>query len=185
MPNAMNNMKIAGEVGLKPRKLLWAMAAGLLIAYVVAWASQLKLAYTHGSVSYSDSWGGTNICWALGGTIYRNVFRPSAAPGRFLGLGIGAALCGALTLLRTYYFWWPLSPIGLLLCGLFPMRMMWFSIFLAWLIKLLIMKYGGGRGYRIGRTFFLGMLLGEALMAGTWMAAGLVVGRNVYRMLPT
>ena len=45
----------------------------------------------------------------------------------------------------------------------------WLSIFLAWLCKATILRYGGVRAYRALLPFFLGLILGEFTTACLWL----------------
>jgi hypothetical protein len=56
------------------------------------------------------------------------------------------------------------------------MDQLWFSIFLAWLFKLLAMKYGGPSFFRRTRPFFLGLILGQFTIAGLWLLIDLFTG---------
>ena len=53
---------------------------------------------------------------------------------------------------------------------------LWFSIFLAGLIKLVVMKYGGPRLYRLTRPFFLGLIMGQFVIAGIWLMVDYFTG---------
>jgi hypothetical protein len=44
----------------------------------------------------------------------------------------------------------------------------WVSVFLGWLAKILVLRYGGGRMYRNARPFILGMITGEVFAAALW-----------------
>ncbi|MBT5873473.1 MAG: hypothetical protein HOH43_08650, partial [Candidatus Latescibacteria bacterium] len=44
-----------------------------------------------------------------------------------------------------------------------------FPIFLAWMIKGIILKYGGIKTYKLMMPFFLGLILGEFGSAGLWV----------------
>ena len=84
----------------------------------------------------------------------------------------------ALLALRYQFIWWPLHPIGFITPGQFPMNNVWFSIFLGWLLKAVIVRQGGLKGYRAARPVFLGVVLGEACGAGVWAVIGLFTGQG-------
>ena len=46
--------------------------------------------------------------------------------------------------------------------------MLWFSAFVAWMLKATILKLWGGATYQSMKRFFLGMIVGEASVAGVW-----------------
>jgi hypothetical protein len=46
---------------------------------------------------------------------------------------------------------------------------MWCSVFVAWMIKVAILKYGGVRQFDRLKPFFLGLILGKAVVAGVWV----------------
>ena len=85
-----------------------------------------------------------------------------------MNMGIGASIMGILTILRHKFLGWPLHPLGLTVAGSRVMDWTWFSIFLAWLIKVLALRYGGPKMFRALRPFFLGMVLGQFVSAGIW-----------------
>ena len=51
-----------------------------------------------------------------------------------------------------------------------------FSVFLAWLIKLIILKYGGPAYFRKARPFFLGLIAGQLTAAGCWLVIDYFTG---------
>jgi len=55
---------------------------------------------------------------------------------------------------------------------------LWFSIFIGWLIKRTVIRYGGLKMYRSARNIFLGMILGESIVAIPWAVVGFVTGRG-------
>jgi hypothetical protein len=44
----------------------------------------------------------------------------------------------------------------------------WVSLFVGWLAKGLILRYGGARLYRSARPFFLGLVMGEVFSGVFW-----------------
>lgn len=49
--------------------------------------------------------------------------------------------------------WWPLHPIGFLMVGTFPGNVLWFSVFVGWICKVLIVRFGGASMYARAKHF--------------------------------
>ncbi|MCZ7648223.1 MAG: hypothetical protein M5U26_23690 [Planctomycetota bacterium] len=96
---------------------------------------------------------------------------------------LGAALLGLFLFLRSRVFWWP-HPIGLLMwAGWWAIMQTWFSYFLGWLIKVLILKFGGFRVYGHWRRFFIGLIVGELVATVLWLTVAYCTGtKDTYPM---
>jgi hypothetical protein len=60
---------------------------------------------------------------------------------------------------------------------------MFFSVFLAWLIKSVVIKYGGPQLYLRSRPFFLGLILGQFVTAGIWYGIDYLVGGSYNQVM--
>ncbi|HRS95086.1 MAG TPA: hypothetical protein P5179_07440, partial [Candidatus Latescibacteria bacterium] len=78
-------------------------------------------------------------------------------------LGIGALVMAILTFLQYRVPGWPLHPIGFPIAAAGNIRMMFFSIFLTWVIKSILLRVGGVEAYERARPAFLGIIAGYAL----------------------
>ena len=74
----------------------------------------------------------------------------------------GATEAGLLLYLRARYAWWPLHPAAIA----FPTRQYGFSLLLVWLIKTLVLHYGGVGLYRRSLPFWYGIMVGYLLGVG-------------------
>lgn len=169
MPSMANSHKLAEAANiLNPR---WLTAAvGLAIA-----ASLAGSIYTVMFLAYK--YGGINLNWHFFGELQQNRFNyyASALAGssdpfsRWLFFGIGGGIMWLLMVMRQRFIWWPLHFIGFPVGASAPLAASWFPIFLAWMLKGLILKYGGIKTYRTMLPFFLGLILGEFVSAGLWV----------------
>ena len=82
---------------------------------------------------------------------------------------IGGILMVALTWLRAHLLWWPLHPLGFAIGATSPSSWAWFSIFLGWMLKSLILQYGGAKVHQKLLPLFFGFVLGGFVAAGLWM----------------
>ena len=64
-------------------------------------------------------------------------------PVRWFFTITGFLFMGFLMLMRHNFLWWPLHPLGFPLAAVETTQRLWFSVFIGWFIKLLILKYGG------------------------------------------
>jgi len=81
-----------------------------------------------------------------------------------------------LIIARQRFLWWPLHPLGFPLATVDMMKWSWFSAFLAWLMKAVVLKYGGSKLFRRMRPFFLGLILGTFVVSGVWLVIDLFTG---------
>jgi len=86
-----------------------------------------------------------------------------------------------LYLLRVYWIGSPFHPVGYAISGTWSMEMVWFPLFLAWLAKALVLRYGTFRDYYNYSQFFIGLVIGDFVSGGLWNIYGTLVGREVYR----
>ena len=94
---------------------------------------------------------------------------------------VGALVVNSLWRLRNYF---PLShfhPAGYVIgSSNWTGGWLWFSIFMSWLIKITVLRFGGIRLYRRVYPIFLGLLLGEFIVGGSWVLFRLFSGLTVY-----
>lgn len=85
--------------------------------------------------------------------------------------------------MRMRFIWWPIHPAGYAISGSWSMNPFWFSIFISFLFKWSILRFGGLRAYRKSIPLFLGLVMGEFTVGSFWSILGIAVGRPMYRFL--
>jgi hypothetical protein len=82
-----------------------------------------------------------------------------------------------------HFIWWPLHPIGYLTAYSSAMQVLWFGFFIGWLCNVLVLRYGGVSLFKEVRTFFIGLVVGDLVMATVWLVVGLFASIS-YHVLP-
>ena len=96
-------------------------------------------------------------------------------------ISLGSIITTALRFLRFRFIWWTLHPIGSALTGsTWTIGWWWFSIFLSWLAKRILLNRGGICAYRRAAPFFMGLLLGDYLVGGSWIIVRLIFRIETY-----
>jgi hypothetical protein len=78
----------------------------------------------------------------------------------------GALFTLFLAWMRWQFFWWPFHPLGYAASSAVP----WFgdrygfSMFLGWLMKALVMWFGGIKMWHFFKPFVIGMILGNTFI---------------------
>lgn len=168
MPAAAHAARL-GELYKTGRSMGWALALAAVVGFVTCLYFVLTLCYKYGAGNFG-SWyfiaGG-----GAGGMAYDGVIRHFNEPwptdwNKLSYFGVGIVAYALLALLQYRFHWWPLHPIGITLAPLWMTRLIVFSVFLAWLAKSAIMRYGGIAAYRDARPFFMGLIAGYFLGIG-------------------
>jgi hypothetical protein len=190
-PAVIQGARLGDEAGYPPRKLLPLMAAALLLAAVIAIPSALTHFYQTGGLNLQ----GGSAAWAFRGMareplrlLETRLANPTTGDlTTAMAVGAGAAITLVLYWLRQNVLGWPLHPLGYVLGGTMQVHLynaMWFSLFVAWVVKASVLRFGGGRAYRIAHSGALGLVLGDLLMAGFWKVVDSAVGVSSYTITP-
>ena len=183
MPHEMEGM-----VGLKRargalRPFVWVILLAALVAIVSALVWDLQMYYVNGA-----STGKVNL-WRVtskGEEPWRDLEKwlHNPKPPDALGMGgmaVGFGVTFLLSALRQKFFGFPLHPAAYVLNTSFANDFFWCDMFCAWLIKTLVLRYGGASLYRRALPFFLGLILGDFVVGSAWSIIGTVLHLDLYR----
>ena len=98
--------------------------------------------------------------------------------GTWLHTAIGGGFMAFLMFMRYRFLWWPIHPVAYPISAVCWMEQLWFSIFIAWIIKSVLTRYGGNKVYKASKPFFLGLILGQLVAAGLWFVIDLITGHT-------
>jgi hypothetical protein len=171
----LESFKIAGEAGLRSRAAGGVLLMAALLTVPLAFAWTLRTYYSEGFLAMPIghrelSMVGSQIYWS-----YANVVDALKNPADtdwkgIAAMGTGAGMAAALSTLRRRFLWWPLHPVGYMAANSWGMHWNWGSLTLGWLIKVLLLRYGGLRTFRSAIPFFIGLVVGDMLSEGIWGA---------------
>ena len=164
-----NGLRLGSETSRRQRALLGAIAVAMLIGLVVSTWFLLYLAYRDGALNLHRQYFGTFATYpsSFAAQKLANPTGPSLVG--WMWTGVGGVVMTGLMIARHKFVWWPFHPLGLAVSIGWAMVNIWFSVFLAWMIKVIVLKYGGPALYLKTRPFFLGIVLGQFVMGGVWL----------------
>ncbi|MBT6145067.1 MAG: hypothetical protein HN712_04875 [Gemmatimonadetes bacterium] len=148
------------------------MPIALGLAIVVGLAGSIwftmEMAYTYGGINLHSWYYGGAPRWPF--DYMKSVYGTTESFLPRLGFtSIGGGVMAILLVLRHRFIWWPLHPIGFPIAQTYTIVSYgWLSILLAWMVKSVILRYGGISVYRAIQPFFLGLILGEFATACLW-----------------
>ena len=172
MTSTANSLKINEQSKVRPKMLFLAIILSCTIAYFASAWMILRTGYLHGAINAEMRWFFQSLTPSTGNFITDKLLHP---PGktiilpRMLFTGIGAFVMGLLMFAQYRFLWWPLHYLGLPIADTYIIGHAWFSIFLAWLIKGMVLRYGGPKLYKKLLPLFLGLILGSIVCPGIWL----------------
>jgi hypothetical protein len=181
MPILLEGLKMADESGASQRRMMVALLLAGIVSAVVGFGILLDVFYRYGAATAHVR----GELLGFGQTTYNRlhswVVSPPSEDPKAVGFIAGAIVFTLLlNAARIQYAWWPLPPVGYVLQGGWMMRHIWFGLLVAWVVKATLLRYGGLRLYRAALPLFLGLILGEFLLAGFWSLFGITMDIPTY-----
>ena len=100
-------------------------------------------------------------------------------------MAFGAILAGGLQYASLIMPKWPLHPVGVMLAYTWFGTTVWMSVAVGWLLRVVLITFGGARLYRRLRSTFIGLIIGEAFAAILWFSVSgiLALSGQPYRIV--
>jgi hypothetical protein len=184
MPFHMEAFKIADAAGIRKRVAMGVMALATLVGTVLGFYVVLTLSYRMGlgtGKTYAgpmslgmNTWSQTND-WTRNRTLPDQIGVPWIVGGAVFTL--------FLIRMRALFVWWPFHPIGYVMAETGAGSSFWFHYFLAWVLKLAVLRYGGHRLYVRTLPFVIGLILGDILTQTAWSAFAVLFDIPVYQFI--
>ena len=184
MPHIMHAFKVSDHTHINRRKLLGAISIAVFVAIGISWYTTLDLAYHKGAFHLLPGPFVHRARGYFGQMVVAIQNRQGTNWSHVNSMIAGSLVTGFLLFMRHSFIWWPLHPIGYLLGSTYPPFYLWGMIFVGWLAKYVILKYGGVKKQREIRPFFLGLILGEYITVGFWTILAIITGTRYPGALP-
>ena len=176
MPHTLEGFKLAEESNMGQNRLVIAMVLATVVGILAAFWAYLVVFYRIGGTANPGLGSG-------GYSSLRNwIYHPTdASIPETIFIFIGFVFTGFVWWMRRRFLFWPLHPASYAIASSpHTFGWLWFSVFVSWAIKSLILKFGGIRSYRKALPLFLGLILGEYTVGGAWVLVRLLFNIEVY-----
>ena len=181
----MESFKVADSAGMNARRLTRAIFGVVGVALVLASYMSMTMMYRYGFLGMRASLAYTNFQWQTlnaGGRIASYLTDPGAAavkPGGIMAVAAGAGVVLFLGFMRLRFWWWPFHPLGYIAANTWGGQWWYMPFLVGWLLKTLVIRYGGLRLYRALVPMAVGAIVGDVANTGIWTAVAVVTGGRV------
>ncbi len=187
MPFVSNGLQIADKGRFQKKRLFTALllcvvvtvCAGSLykIAYFYQQGAQTKYGDASGFAAVKntftpavramekvDEFGQMEVATTSSGISKIPLIAPDWSASKWILFGAAGVL--VFFLMRIRFTWFPFHPILFLVWDTFPMQIFYWSFFIGWCCKEMVIRFGGGNIYQKAKPFFIGLIIGDILAFG-------------------
>ena len=181
MPHQLEGFKISTQVNISQWKTFIAIIVACVVGIFSAFWVLLHIPYQLGALAQIP-WPTVN---AFGLEPWRRLENWLINPmvtsiPETIFIGVGMLVTFGLMFMRMKFFWFPLYPAAYAVTNSWAIHNIWFCLFIAWVIKIIILQYGGVKAHQKATPFFLGLILGEFTIGSLWTIIGILLGIPTY-----
>lgn len=175
MPHQLEALKLAHQTRFNPKQLLWVLAIAIFVGALSAAWGHLHLSYQVG-LENARSWYARAAFNRLAGWLYNP--GETNISGMFYTFG-GFMFALSLLLLRWRFIQFPLHPVGYVVSSWWTFTGLWFPLLISWTVKRILLSTGGVKLYRRAIPFFIGLVIGDVIVASVISILGLFLNFQV------
>jgi hypothetical protein len=179
MPHQLEGFKLAEVSNASQRRWFGALLLAAALGAVAGFWSMLHLYYHYGASAKAHTFG-PEAYTRLDSWIASP--RPPSVPSA-TAVVVGFAIALFLQAMRTRFPWWPFHPLGFAVTSSWQINLVWLSLFVAWVLKLTLLRYSGRQGFSRSIPFFMGLILGQFVVGSLWNLYGIAAEVPTYQFL--
>ncbi len=180
MPVQLEALKIADSSGIRQSHMAIALTIAAFLGVFAAFWAQVHGYYSYG-IAAKISFAATTFGREPFQRLHSWLVYPTATDWHRVGAYLmGLAFTWLLMMARVRFVTWPFHPVGYAISSSWSMNCLWMPIFIAWLAKLIITRYGGHRSFQAAIPFALGLVLGEFVIGSLWTILGIALQIDTY-----
>lgn len=176
MPVGIEGMKMASVVKASQRKFMWGMMIAVVVGTIATFWCWLHLGYKLGLSTnfYASTWfpkesyGNLETWWKHPASMDQPNW------GADVAMIFGFLFCVFLAWMRIKVFDFPFHPIGFAISGSWSMNLVWLPLLIAWLLKVVTLRFGGLRLYKTAVPFFFGLIVGDFMIGCLCSLVGII-----------
>jgi hypothetical protein len=177
MPHELEAFKLADLSRSHQRPWFWALLLAAAFGALAGFWAMLHLMYDYGATAKSGTFGPE---------AYNQLTSWLKSPKAGNDTAMKAVLVGGATAfflqgMRVRFPWWPFHPLGYAVTSSWEINLVWMPLFIAWVLKLVLLRYTGLPGFRRSIPFFFGLMLGQFVIGSLWNIWGIAMELPTYQ----
>jgi hypothetical protein len=174
-PWTLEAYKLSQQNRMQRRRVPWILVLATAVVVPSLFLSALHVLYNIGARAGADPYA-SGHARQVPLQLASMLENPTGGSTLFLGpIAVGFAVTAVLMALKLSLHAWPLHPVAYPIASAWVMDAALPAVFIAWLVKAVIMRYGGLRLYRAALPFFLGMILSSSVIGFVRMTIGAIL----------
>lgn len=174
-PNLLDGARLRSDVQASRTKFHANLVLCVLISVGVSLLFAVYLAHLRGAQQMQGWFYSSGPQWVMDLSLEATTTTTKFQPATAAWYGVGGLWVALSMFLRRSLFWFP-HPIGYIMLINPLMSQLWFSFFIGWICKKLVVKYGGKSTFDTVRNVFIGLILGELIAIVLWSFLGMYYG---------
>ncbi|MCM8818495.1 MAG: hypothetical protein NC915_03330 [Candidatus Omnitrophica bacterium] len=178
MASVANGLKMIEEMKEQKMIVFWAIIISILITLFSSIWATIILCYKYGGIN-------ANTWFFVSGPQYPlryvadKIKNPKGPDWLYIGFtGIGALLTIFLLIFRIKLLNFPFHPLGFAFSTIMMTNALWFSIFISWLLKSFVLRYGGAKIYEKLKPLFIGLIIGQFVISGLFLIVDFLTNKT-------
>jgi hypothetical protein len=182
LPAFLHTLKISNDLKMHrsdTRRLLLAASCAIAVSLVVSTIYTVMFIYEGGGLTGYTWFTQNGPQDVFRGTAQMLSKQPEIDPKNWFWVALGGAAVLGMTMARARFLWFPFHPLAFIVSSGYPITQLWPSFFIGWLVKSLLLKFGGNDSVVQVRPFMIGLILGNALGMMFWFFFGFYKGSHM------